>query len=238
MEMTELPSPRHAVVIASGGLDSTTVAFWLADRGSRLTLLSFDYGQRHRKELDYARRIAGRLGAPHEVVDLSGLGRLLTGSALTDRAIEIPNGHYTAETMRSTVVPNRNAIMLSIAVGAAVAGGADAVAFGAHSGDHAVYPDCRRSFFDLFAETARAGNEGHLAEGFELLAPFIDLTKADIVETGRQVGVPFEDTWSCYRGGELHCGMCGTCVERIEAFSLAGVEDPTEYASARSEMVR
>ncbi|MFJ1707153.1 7-cyano-7-deazaguanine synthase QueC [Kitasatospora sp. NPDC088346] len=227
-------TPRHAVVIASGGLDSTTVAYWLADRGSRLSLLSFDYGQRHRKELDFARRIAGHLGAHHEVVDLSGLGRLLSGSALTDPGIRVPDGHYTAESMRSTVVPNRNAIMLDIAVGMAVVLGADAVAFGAHAGDHAIYPDCRSSFFDLFAETAKAGNQGFLADGFEVLAPFIDLAKADIVEIGRQVQVPFQDTWSCYKGGELHCGTCGTCTERIEAFSLAGVEDPTEYARAEA----
>ncbi|MFF2146224.1 7-cyano-7-deazaguanine synthase QueC [Kitasatospora sp. NPDC058190] len=232
MEMTEHAPPQHAVVIASGGLDSTTVAYWLAEGGSRLTLLSFDYGQRHRKELDFAVLIADRLGARHEMADLSGLGHLLSGSALTDPAIAVPDGHYTAEGMRSTVVPNRDAIMLSIAVAAAVAAGADAVAFGAHAGDHAVYPDCRTEFFDLFAEVARVGNEGFLSEGFQLLAPFIDQTKADIVRVASQVGVPFADTWSCYRGGELHCGTCGTCTERIEAFVLAGVEDPTEYAIA------
>ncbi|MFD5434746.1 7-cyano-7-deazaguanine synthase QueC [Kitasatospora sp. NPDC127067] len=238
MEMTEHAPPQHAVVIASGGLDSTTVAYWLADSGSRLTLLSFDYGQRQRKELGFAQRAADRLNARHEVVDLSGLGRLLAGSALTDSSVEVPNGHYTAESMRSTVVPNRNAIMLSIAVGAAVAAGADAVAFGAHAGDHAVYPDCRDEFFELFAETARVGNEGFLPKDFQLLAPFIDQTKADIVKVAGQVGVPFVDTWSCYRGGELHCGTCGTCTERIEAFVLAGVEDPTEYATAPSGVAR
>lgn len=238
MEMTEHAPPQHTVVIASGGLDSTTVAYWTADAGSRLALLSFDYGQRHRKELDFAQRAAGRLGARHEVVDLSGLGRLLAGSALTDPAVKVPDGHYTAESMRSTVVPNRNAIMLSIAVGTAVAAGADAVAFGAHAGDHAVYPDCRTEFFDVFAEVARVGNEGFIAEGFRLLAPFIDQTKADIVRVAGQVGVPFADTWSCYRGGELHCGTCGTCAERIEAFVLAGIEDPTEYATAPTGVAR
>lgn len=224
-------APHRAVVIASGGLDSSTVAYWLADRGSQLTLLSFDYGQRHRKELHYAERIAGHLRADHEVVDLSGLGRLLTGSALTDPGVQVPDGHYSEAGMRSTVVPNRNTIMLSVAVAAAVSSGAKAVAFGAHSGDHAIYPDCRTSFFDLFAAVTREGNEGFLAEGFELLAPFIDLTKADIVEVGRQVGVPFEDTWSCYKGGEVHCGVCGTCTERREAFEVAGVVDPTVYSA-------
>ncbi|MGW2249947.1 7-cyano-7-deazaguanine synthase QueC [Kitasatospora sp. NPDC001660] len=236
--MTEHAPPRHAVMIASGGLDSSTVAYWLASSGSRLTLLSFDYGQRHRKELDFAVLIADRLGARHELVDLSGLGRLLSGSALTDSAFEVPDGHYTAESMRSTVVPNRNAVMLSIAVAAAVAAGADAVAFGAHAGDHAVYPDCRAEFFDLFAVLARVGNEGFVAEDFRLLAPFIDQSKAEIVRVGEQVGVPFADTWSCYRGGALHCGTCGTCTERIEAFELAGVDDPTVYATTSSGAVR
>ncbi|MFG2913130.1 7-cyano-7-deazaguanine synthase QueC [Kitasatospora sp. NPDC048298] len=236
--MTEHTPPQHAVVIASGGLDSTTVAYWLAESGSRLTLLSFDYGQRHRKELDFARRIAGRLGARHEVVDLSGLGRLLSGSALTDPAVTVPDGRYSAGSMRSTVVPNRNAIMLSIAVGVAVAAGADAVAFGAHSGDHALYPDCRTAFFDAFAEAARVGNEGFVPEGFQLLAPFIDQAKADIVRVGGQVAVPFAETWSCYRGGELHCGTCGTCTERIEAFALAEVEDPTTYATGTAGAAR
>lgn len=238
MEMTEHVSPRHAVVIASGGLDSTTVAYWLAGNGSRLTMLSFDYGQRHRKELDFAVLIADRLGARHEVVDLGGLGRLLSGSALTDSAVAVPDGHYTAESMRSTVVPNRNTIMLSVAVGVAVASGADAVAFGAHAGDHAVYPDCRSEFFDLFAVLARVGNEGFVTEDFRLLAPFIDQSKADIVRVGEQVGVPFAETWSCYRGGALHCGTCGTCTERIEAFELAGVDDPTVYGAASSGVAR
>ncbi|MFD8783763.1 7-cyano-7-deazaguanine synthase QueC [Kitasatospora sp. NPDC059599] len=236
--MTEHTPPRHTVVIASGGLDSTTVAYWLAGSGSMLTLLSFDYGQRHRKELDFARRTAGRLGARYELVDLGRLDGLLSGSALTDPTVEVPDGTYTAESMRSTVVPNRNAIMLSIAVGAAVAAGADAVAFGAHAGDHAVYPDCRTEFFDAFAEAARFGNEGFIAEDFRLLAPFIAQTKADIVRVADQVGVPFTDTWSCYRGGALHCGTCGTCSERIEAFALAGVEDPTEYADATAGAAR
>ncbi|MFD0274674.1 7-cyano-7-deazaguanine synthase QueC [Kitasatospora sp. NPDC127111] len=227
--MNNKTSPSHAVVIASGGLDSTTVAYWLVGQGSKVTLLSFDYGQRHRTELEYASRIAKHLQAPHEIVDLSGLGKLFTGSALTDPAVPVPDGHYTADNMRSTVVPNRNTIMLSIAVAAAVSASADAVAFGAHSGDHAIYPDCRREFFDQFEAVTRAGNEGFLANEFQLLAPFIGLTKADIVETGQALGVPFADTWSCYRGGEVHCGTCGTCTERIEAFSLAGVADPTVY---------
>ncbi|MEV6984032.1 7-cyano-7-deazaguanine synthase QueC [Sphaerisporangium sp. NPDC051017] len=224
--------PRHAVVIASGGLDSSAVAYLLASQGARVNLLSFDYGQRHRKELQYAALIAEQLGAPHEVVELSGLGRLLGGSALTDTTVVVPDGHYSDESMRITVVPNRNAIMLSVAAGVAVASKADVVAFGAHAGDHAIYPDCRPAFLEQLAATIRVGNEGFLAEDFQLLAPFLTVTKADIVAAGAELGVPFELTWSCYKGGDLHCGTCGTCWERREAFQMAGVADPTRYATA------
>ncbi|MET8683609.1 7-cyano-7-deazaguanine synthase QueC [Streptomyces sp. NPDC004732] len=223
--------PRHAVVIASGGLDSTAAAYLLASQGSSVSLLSFDYGQRHRKELESAARIAALLDAAHEVVDLTSVGRLLGGSALTDTGVAVPDGHYSDESMRITVVPNRNAIMLEVAAGVAVASKADAVAFGAHAGDHFIYPDCRPEFFEKLAASIRAGNEGFLAEGFQLVAPFLNVTKADIVETAAELQVPFELTWSCYKGGEVHCGTCGTCTERREAFALAEVPDPTAYAA-------
>ncbi|KWW97750.1 7-cyano-7-deazaguanine synthase [Carbonactinospora thermoautotrophica] len=230
-------APRHAVVIASGGLDSTAVAYWLADQGSELLLVSFDYGQRHRIELDHARRIAETLNARHEIVDLTSVGRLLTGSALTDANVPVPDGHYTDVSMRSTVVPNRNALMLDVAVGAAVAAGADAVALGIHAGDHPIYPDCRPAFLDAYARLAKVANEGFLVAGFRVLAPFLCSSKADIVRTAAALGVPFELTWSCYKGGPTHCGVCGTCTERREAFTLAGVPDPTTYASAEDAEV-
>ncbi|MFH8991459.1 7-cyano-7-deazaguanine synthase QueC [Streptomyces sp. NPDC017940] len=223
--------PRHAVVIASGGLDSTAAAYLLAAQGASVSLLSFDYGQRHRKELQCAAQIADLLGAAHEVVDLTAVGRLLGGSALTDAGLDVPDGHYTDETMRITVVPNRNAIMLEVAAAVAVATKADAVAFGAHAGDHFIYPDCRPDFFEKITAAIRAGNEGFLADGFQLVAPFLHVTKADIVETAAGLNVPFELTWSCYKGGEVHCGTCGTCTERREAFDLAGVADPTPYTA-------
>ncbi|MFG3253255.1 7-cyano-7-deazaguanine synthase QueC [Streptomyces sp. NPDC048172] len=225
-------TPRHAVVIASGGLDSSAAAYLLAAQGASVSLLSFDYGQRHRKELDSAAAIADQLGAVHDVVDLTSVGRLLAGSALTDPAVDVPSGHYTDASMGITVVPNRNAIMLEVAVGVAVAAEADAVAFGAHTGDHAVYPDCRADFFEKLTESVRAGNEGFLAPGFQLVAPFLHVTKADIVETAARLNLPFHLTWSCYRGEDLHCGTCGTCSERREAFAEAGVSDPTPYATA------
>jgi len=222
----------HAVAIISGGMDSTVLAYLLHYHGAALTLLSFNYGQRHRIELDFARRTATRLGAAHHVVDLTGILPLLSGSALTDAAVAVPDGHYTDASMRATVVPNRNAIMLDIAVARAISARADAVAFGAHAGDHPIYPDCRPAFLDAFETMTLVANDGFAAPGFRVLAPFIALSKADIATLGAQLGVPFVDTWSCYRGGSAHCGTCGTCVERREAFTLAGVPDPTPYGDS------
>jgi 7-cyano-7-deazaguanine synthase len=224
------PLPAHAVAVVSGGLDSTTLAYWLHERSVRLTLLSFDYGQRHRKELVFARATADRLGVRHQLADLGTLGPLLAGSALTDNAVEVPDGHYTDHTMRATVVPNRNAIMLDVAVAIAVSLGADAVAYGAHAGDHAVYPDCRPEFLAAFRRLAAVANAGCLPAGFQVLAPFLGATKAAVVRLAADIGVPFAHTWSCYRGGEQHCGTCGACTERREAFTLAKVDDPTCYA--------
>jgi 7-cyano-7-deazaguanine synthase len=217
------------VTVVSGGLDSAVLAHHLRADGRGLRLVSFDYGQRHAKELDHARKLAAALGAPHAVVDLRSTGALLGGSALTDDAVDVPEGHYTDASMRATVVANRNAIFVQVAVGVAVAEGADAVAVGIHAGDHPVYPDCRPAFVDAAEQLALVANEGFIAEGFRLLAPFLQWTKADIVTRGSELGVAFADTWSCYAGGERHCGRCGTCVERREAFELAGVADPTAY---------
>jgi 7-cyano-7-deazaguanine synthase len=140
--------------------------------------------------------------------------------------------YYTDESMRTTVVPNRNAIMLDIAVAVAVVRKADAVAFGAHAGDHAVYPDCRPEFVERFTRSARTANEGLLVKEFEILAPFLTQSKTDIVRIGVALGVPFERTWSCYRGEAVHCGTCGTCTERKEAFDQNGIPDPTSYRCA------
>jgi 7-cyano-7-deazaguanine synthase len=217
-----------AVAVVSGGLDSVTLAYLLRSQGYRLRMLAFDYGQRHKKELEYARGCAGRLDAAFEVVDIRDVGRLLSGSALTDD-IEVPHGHYAAENMGVTVVPNRNAIMLSIAYGAAVSEGSVIVAAAMHTGDHYVYPDCRPEFTGAFADMQAKAVEGFGHESLSLYTPFIDGGKEDIVRAGDRLGVPFEETWSCYEGGELHCGLCGTCNERKEAFAVAGVADPTSY---------
>jgi 7-cyano-7-deazaguanine synthase len=165
--------------------------------------------------------------APHDVVDIAAVGRLLTGSALTSGGGAVPEGHYAEETMRVTVVPNRNAIMLAIAFGVAAAERADAVAAAVHGGDHFIYPDCRPAFVEAFEAMQRHALDGVARISFS--TPFLRMSKADIVREGARLEVPFAETWSCYKGGALHCGRCGTCVERREAFHLAGVEDPTPY---------
>lgn len=218
-----------AVLIVSGGMDSVTLAHKCHADGFALVLLSFDYGQRHKKELESAKRCAERLGGVSRVVDLSNITSLLPGSSLTDDAVPVPEGHYAADSMKATVVPNRNAIMLSVAWAHAVAIGAEVVAFGAHGGDHFIYPDCRPDFFESLGQAFTRGNVGFGNANLRLEAPFITLDKTAIAVLGHELEVPFEDTWSCYKGGEIHCGKCGTCVERKEAFALAGVPDPTLY---------
>ena len=214
------------IVVCSGGLDSVSLAHRMAAEQQLVGLVSFDYGQRHRKELDFAAKCAARLAVPHHIIDISAIGGHLSGSALTDN-VEVPDGHYAEETMKATVVPNRNAIMLAIAFGLAAAQKADAVAVAVHGGDHFIYPDCRPGFIDAFQHMQNEALDGYAS--VELLAPYVDLPKAAIVADGAKHGTPFADTWSCYKGGNLHCGRCGTCVERREAFHLAGVADPTEY---------
>ncbi len=222
-------SSKAAVAIVSGGMDSVTLAHLLASEGYDLHLLSFDYGQRHRKELEFAALCASLLGAQHDVVDLSSLTALLKGSALTDGGVAVPDGHYAQENMRVTVVPNRNAMMLAIAYAVAVAEGAMVVGAGIHAGDHAIYPDCRPAFAEAFDAMQRLAVEGFGDPNLRLYTPFVDITKANIVTIGHRLGVDYAKTWSCYKGGEAHCGTCGTCVERKEAFDLAGVPDPTRY---------
>lgn len=217
-----------SVAIVSGGLDSSVLAYYLKERGDSLYLLSFDYGQKHVKELNSARVIATELGAQHHIVDLFSLQPLLSSSVLTGEG-DIPEGHYAAENMAATVVPNRNAIMLSIAYGWAVSIRAEVVAAGMHAGDHPIYPDCRDEFIRSFDLMEKLATAGYAEAGLRLEAPFVNISKADIVALGADLHVPFDKTWSCYVGGEVHCGRCGTCVERKEAFALSKVVDPTFY---------
>lgn len=218
------------VVLCSGGIDSATLAWKVAAAGTLERLVSFDYGQRHRRELEHAAAIAAKLGARHDVVDISGLGRFLTASSLISGGDAVPDGHYAESNMKSTVVPNRNAIMLSIAFGIASGARADAVGIAVHGGDHFIYPDCRPGFVDAFRAMQDCALEG-MGE-VALYAPFVGTDKAGILREGAALGVPYELTWSCYKGGRRHCGRCGTCVERAEAFHLAGIPDPTDYEDA------
>ncbi len=184
--------------------------------------LTFDYGQRHKKEIKCARKISALRGVPHQVVDLSAITPLLGESALLGGK-EVPACHYTEEAAKQTVVPNRNMIMLSIAVGYAEARKISEVYYAAHAGDWAIYPDCRKSFIEAMKVAVRLATAWNLVE---LKAPFVGISKADIVRIGLGLGVPYELTWSCYQGGEKPCGVCPTCIERAEAFAINRVKDP------------
>ena len=214
-----------AVVLFSGGLDSTVLAHQLLAEGAELRLLSFHYGQRHRKELDNSSELAKKMRVPHRILEFPELGSLLGGSSLTDNSIDLPEGHYAEESMKATVVPNRNMILLSLAAGHAISLKYDTVAYAAHAGDHTIYPDCRPEFADSMAHALTLADWSSI----NLLRPFVHWSKADLVRHGKKLGVPFEKTWSCYAGGDVHCGKCGTCVERKEAFKLVGLSDPTQY---------
>lgn len=223
--MTEF---MKTVLIYSGGLDSTVLLAHMKSCRHEIHALSVDYGQRHRCELDKATEICAYMNIAHRIADLSAIQPLLAGSSLTSPQIDVAEGHYTESNMKSTVVPNRNMILLAIATGHALSIGATAVAYAAHSGDHAIYPDCRNEFADAMSAVMQLCDWKCIA----LNRPFVDWTKADIVRRGAELGVQFEKTWSCYNGGAVHCGRCGTCIERREAFDLAGVEDPTIYADS------
>jgi 7-cyano-7-deazaguanine synthase len=225
-------SQPKVLVVSSGGLDSTVAIYQMLKQDCEVATVSFDYGQRHKKELDYAEKTASKLGLRHHVVDLSGLTSILaeSGSSLVS-ATEVPEGHYAEDNMKKTVVPNRNMMMLSVAGAIAVSTGCNYVVTGVHAGDHAVYPDCRPPFINAMADALVYGNEG-FGDMRGVLAPFVHMTKTEIAHLGMQLKVPFEETWSCYKGGEVHCGRCGTCVERLEAINDAGAfgYDKTEYA--------
>ncbi|MAE53119.1 MAG: 7-cyano-7-deazaguanine synthase QueC [Opitutae bacterium] len=214
-----------ALVLFSGGLDSTVLATQLKSEGAETRLLSIDYGQRHARELKRAEKIAQALELPQQVLSLPDLGPLLGGSSLTDDKVKLPEGHYAEESMKATVVPNRNMILLALAGGHALSIGFDTIAYAAHAGDHTIYPDCRPEFADAM-ETALGLADW---EKLSLHRPFVHLSKTDLVNKGAELGAPLHLTWSCYAGREIHCGKCGTCVERKEAFALAKIPDPTEY---------
>ena len=214
-----------AVVLFSGGLDSTILAAQLIEEGAEIRLLSIDYGQRHAKELAHGEMLAREMKVPRKVLSLPGLGSILSGSSLTDDSVDLPEGHYEEESMKATVVPNRNMILLALAGGYALSSGFDTIAYAAHAGDHVIYPDCRPEFADAMQKALGLADWDSL----KLHRPFVNLSKADLVRRGHELKAPLSMTWSCYAGRERHCGKCGTCVERKEAFELAKINDPTEY---------
>lgn len=216
------------VVLLSGGMDSVTALYHAAEKHRVAAALSFHYGSKHNdRELPFAEWHARRLGIPHVTVRLPFIAEQFASHLLQGGA-EIPKGHYEEESMKQTVVPFRNGIMLSIAAGFAESKGATGLVIAAHAGDHAIYPDCRAAFMEAMGDAIRLGTYAEV----ELLRPFIAMNKAQIAARGAELGVDFTQTWSCYLGGEIHCGECGTCVERREAFLLAGIPDPTRYLHA------
>lgn len=220
---------KKAVIIASGGIDSSTLLYKMVSEGFQVYALTFIYGQRHLKEIDSAIQISEGLEILHKVVDISAMKELLLGSALTDSNVEVPEVPETAdhyETLKATIVPNRNAIFLSIAIGYAESIGAHHVFFGAHFSDRGVYPDCRKEFVDAFQNSERLATDN---PDLVIDAPFVEMDKSEIVKLGAELGVPFVDTWTCYKGGEVHCGVCSSCSERKRAFVESNIEDPTEY---------
>jgi len=213
------------IVLCSGGMDSTTALHWARREHTVVATMSFDYGAKHNhRELPFAAEQARSAGLRHEVVGLDFVNRLFV-SGLLQSGGAIPEGHYEAASMQQTVVPFRNAIMLAIACGWAESLGAEGLVIAAHGGDHAIYPDCREDFMRALGAAMRLGTYA----GVQLLRPFIAMNKAEIAALGARLGVDFARTWSCYKGGSRHCGKCGTCVERREAFLLAGLADPTDY---------
>jgi 7-cyano-7-deazaguanine synthase len=216
------------VVLCSGGMDSVTALYWARREHAVAAAVSFDYGAKHNhREIPFAAEHAKAMGVRHEVIALDFVNRLFASDLLQSGG-EIPEGHYEAENMKQTVVPFRNAIMLSIACGFAESVAAEGLVIAAHGGDHAIYPDCREDFMRAMGDAMRLGTYA----GVKLLRPFIALNKAQIASRAAELNVDLGRTWSCYKGGPVHCGKCGTCVERREAFREARLVDPTVYASS------
>lgn len=217
----------RVVAVVSGGIDSVVMAHHLAEQGHKLHVLSIDYGQRHRKELAFAREAAARLGAPYDQADLSAISPIFGGSSLTNPAVDVPRKD-TPPGRNPNIVPNRNALLLSVAFALAVTVEANAVAFGVMADD--VGPsDTSAEFLQRFLEMERVATRGHAHPDLDLLAPLVKLHKTGVLELGEELGVPWDRTWTCFRGQEVHCGDCASCRERRGAFRDLGISDPTTY---------
>jgi 7-cyano-7-deazaguanine synthase len=213
------------IVVLSGGMESATLLYHLARVGHEVRAISVNYGQRHARELRAAVELSRLVNVEHVVADLTGISPLLGNNSLSGRGVDVPEGHYADETMKLTVVPNRNMILLAVATAWAVSLKYDAVAYGAHTGDHTIYPDCRPEFAEALDKAVQLCDWHKV----RLMRPFVEMDKSQIAQLGHSLGVPFHLTWTCYKGGERHCGKCGSCSERREAFAKAGITDPTVY---------
>lgn len=214
---------KDSLIIVSGGMDSITLLHEFKD--SIALAVTFDYGSKHNaREIPFAKMHCERLGIPHIVIPLSFMPKYFK-SSLLEGGEEIPDGNYDEDNMKSTVVPFRNGIMLSIACGIAESNQLKKVMMANHFGDHAIYPDCRKEFVDAMSLAMKNGTY----DGIEIVAPYTGITKTDIALHGKALGLNYEETWSCYKGGDIHCGTCGTCNERKEALREAGIEDKTVY---------
>lgn len=225
--MDESPKyPNRCVMILSGGMDSTTLLYRILHEQKEVYALSFNYGQKHKKELECAKKTCESLKISHKVIELNSLTTAgLFGQSSLTSAEAVPEGHYAAENMKSTVVPNRNMIMLSMAVAYAISLDCGSVYYGAHAGDHAIYPDCRPIFVERIQSLAEVCHYFPV----QIIAPYLHQTKGDIVAEGTKLGVNYAQTWTCYKGGEKACGKCGSCTERLEAFMQNGIQDPLPY---------
>ncbi len=222
---------NKVLVLLSGGIDSTTALYDAVKKYETVTAVSFNYGSKHNKrELKFAAFHCKTLNVRHEVIELSFMNNLFKSDLLKSGG-DIPDGHYQEQSMKQTVVPFRNGIMLSIAAGFAESIEADGIVIAAHAGDHTIYPDCREEFMTAIAQAINLGTYANI----KILRPFIDIDKTAIVKLGQTLKVPYQYTYSCYKGYESHCGNCGTCVERKEAFQLSGIADPTDYISDKEE---
>ncbi|EAT12247.1 7-cyano-7-deazaguanine synthase QueC [Bermanella marisrubri] len=215
---------EKAVVIYSGGMDSFTLLNKVVKEGYDVYALTFNYGQKHVKEVEVAKTVCQQLNVPHKILDISPINELMQSSSLVGSE-EVPEGHYEAENMKSTVVPNRNMILLSLAIGYAVDIKASKVYYGAHSGDHAIYPDCRPEFVHAMNAVAGIANYEHVS----IETPYLNSSKGEILKDGLSMGLSYEHTWTCYNGREKACGKCGACVERLEAFEENQATDPLAY---------
>ncbi len=218
---------EKSCIILSGGLDSTTLLYDIVEQfgNENVFAISFNYNQNHSKEIYFAEKTCKKLNVNHQIIDLSSISYQIFNSALLKGAKEVPEGHYQDEVMKKTVVPNRNMVLLSIAASFCISNGINNLYYGAHSGDHTIYPDCRPEFIKAMKEVLLLCDW----QSIELKVPYMNWNKADIVRRGKELGVDYSLTWTCYKGQELACGKCGSCIERLEAFNKNNLIDPIKY---------